>query len=434
MSIRDEILSLVKNYVSSLGHNGGDYAHVAKAYYDYHEIVALVDAALDLRWVDGELSKKFEREMARFVGTRFATFCNSGSSANLLALSALTSPLLGSRAIQPGDEIITSAVGFPTTVNPIFQVGCIPVFVDVAVSTHNPMAFSISNAITEKTKAVMIAHTLGNIWDVDAIKQICIENNLWLIEDGCDALGGEWDGRRVGSFGNLSTLSFYPAHHMATGEGGMVFTDDAVLNKIVRSFRDWGRDCWCQPGKDNTCGKRFCQRDVGDLPDGYDHKYIYSHLGYNLKSTDLQASIGLSQFKKLPEFIQDRKENWKYLAEGLKGTPWIILPTHLQKADPSWFGFVVSVEPDAPFTRNQLTQYLEEHKIGTRNVFAGNITRHPAYKGKNWRIADTVSNLANSDRVMNQSFWVGVHPQLTKRMLDYMVQTIKDFIHGITTA
>ena len=394
------------------------------------EVMEVIDVMLSGHITEGEKVRKFEREMARYLGVRYASMCNSGSSANLLALSALTSPILGSRALLPGDEIITTAVGFPTTVNPIIQIGCVPVFIDVNLTTHNTSEWWIANAITEKTKAIILAHTLGNIWNVEAVKRLAEDNQLWLIEDGCDALGGTWDGKMVGSFGDLSTLSMYPAHHMAVGEGGMVFTDNAMLNKIVRSFRDWGRECWCQPGHDNTCGKRFSQTDKGDLPDGFDHKYVYSHIGYNLKSTDLQAAIGLAQFRKLPEFVQDRKENWAYLRDELDLLrEYFVLPEPLPKAEPSWFGFVLSVRETAPFTRNQLTTYLEEHKIGTRNVFAGNLTRQPAYKGKNWRMADPLGALVNSDRVMDNSFWIGVHPQLTKRMLDYMVQTIKDFVN-----
>lgn len=408
---------------------GEDYIPPAKAKFDEDELEALVTAAIQMKWVDGELVHKLENELARYLGVRCATMVNSGSSANLLALMALTSPLLGSKALQPGDEIITSACGFPTTINPIVQAGCIPVFVDTNIPTYNPSAFAISQAITEKTKAVMLAHTLGNPFDAIAVREICRENNLYLIEDCCDALGSELDGQKVGTFGDISTLSMYPAHHIAVGEGGMVFTNSPMLNKIIRSMRDWGRDCWCLPNKDNTCGKRFCQTNQGDLPEGYDHKYTYSHVGYNLKSTDLQASIGLQQIKKLPEFIAERRENWEYLRGELDSvSKYFTLPIPTNNSNPSWFGFVLTVKKDSPFTRNEIVQYLEENRIGTRNVFAGNLTRQPAYVGKEWRIADELSGVPHSDIVLVSSFWIGVHPALTKRQLDYMILKIKEYV------
>lgn len=428
-----DVKDLVRKYHKKLhpksSKPGEDYIPPAKANFDEDELEALVTAAIKMKWVDGELVHKLENELARYLGVRCATMVNSGSSANLLAIMALTSPLLGSKALQPGDEIITSACGFPTTVNPIVQAGCIPVFVDTNIPTYNPSAFAISQAITEKTKAVMLAHTLGNPFDAIAVREICRENNLYLIEDCCDALGSELDGQKVGTFGDISTLSMYPAHHIAVGEGGMVFTNSPMLNKIIRSMRDWGRDCWCLPNKDNTCGKRFCQTDQGDLPEGYDHKYTYSHVGYNLKSTDLQASIGLQQMKKLPEFIADRRENWEYLREGLDSvSKYFTLPIPTNNSNPSWFGFVLTVKKDAPFTRNEIVQYLEENKIGTRNVFAGNLTRQPAYAGKEWRIADDLSGVPHSDIVLVSSFWIGVHPALTKRQLDYMILKIKEYV------
>jgi CDP-4-dehydro-6-deoxyglucose reductase, E1 len=428
-----DVKDLVKKYHKRLHPKntrpGEDYIPPAKAKFDEDEIEALVTAAIQMKWVDGELVHKLELELARYLGVRCATMVNSGSSANLLALMALTSPLLGSKALQPGDEIITSACGFPTTVNPIVQAGCIPVFVDTNIPTYNPSAFAISQAITEKTKAVMLAHTLGNPFDAIAVQELCRENNLWLIEDCCDALGSELDGQKVGTFGDISTLSLYPAHHIAVGEGGMVFTNSPMINKIIRSMRDWGRDCWCLPNKDNTCGKRFCQENQGDLPEGYDHKYTYSHVGYNLKSTDLQASIGLQQMKKLPEFIEDRRENWQYLRDGLDSVSnYFTLPIPTDNSTPSWFGFVLTVKKDAPFTRNQIVQYLEENKIGTRNLFAGNLTRQPAYVGKDWRIADELSGVPHSDIVLSSTFWIAVHPSLTKRQLDYMISKIQSYV------
>lgn len=701
MPTRSDILELVRQYQKEKPTHSFDagktYLPAAKAYYDSDEVVALVSAALDMKWVDGDIVKQFEREMARFMGVRFAIMTNSGSSANLLAISALTSHLFQSKRLQPGDEVITVAAGFPTTVNPIIQNGLVPVFVDINVGTYNTSPHLVDQAITEKTKAIFIAHTLGNPYDIDEIKEIAKLHNLWVIEDccfvagtriltskgevpieqikvgdlvmtrsgykevlasgmtgkkkvitklgltgtpnhpvfttsgikrldalsasdiiyvwkkntstiteqsiqdtqnqvndtcrstfgqvvekienlfihkfgetplgrflrdmksiiematpsitklvtwnfypnqhtpaytgkkmteeekhqflgtwkslenkqgygirvmtqknsivelpnslgkisqliqqfvkfvgknikhffqagqkiapanaktevevynltvdgchefiangilvhNCDALGAELDGRKIGSFGNVSTTSFYPAHLMAVGEGGMVFTDSPMIAKAVRSFRDWGRDCWCLPGKDNTCGKRFCQTNLGELPDGFDHKYVYSHVGYNLKSTDLQAAIGLEQLKKLPDFIEDRKYNWEYLREEFKKhglDKYFILPTQLQKSSPAWFGFILTIKGNCKFTRTELVEFLEEHKIGSRNLFAGNITKQPAYIGKNWRISDTVSGLPHTDIVMNRTFWIGCHPSMTKKMLDYIVETILEFV------
>lgn len=435
MTIRDDILSLVKKYhkegKSKSFTPGQTYIPAAKAYYDEKEIMALVSASLDMRWVDGEIVKRFEQEMARFLGVKFAIMTNSGSSANLLALSALTSPFFQSKRLCAGDEVITVAAGFPTTVNPIIQNGLIPAFVDVNIGTYNTTPHLVDQAITEKTKAIFIAHTLGNPYDIDEIKEIARVHNLWVIEDCCDAIGAEFDGRKVGTFGNLATTSFYPAHIMSVGEGGMVFTDSPMIAKVVRSFRDWGRDCFCPPGKDNTCGIRFKQKNKGDLPDGFDHKYIYSHIGYNLKSTDLQASIGLEQLKKLPEFLEDRKYNWEYLREQFKSKgldKYFILPTQLQRAKPAWFGFLLTIRESSKFTRNELVQYLEEKKIGSRMLFGGNLTKQPAYIGKNWKIADTVSELPHTDIILERTFWIGCHPSLTKKMLDYMVDTFVEFV------
>jgi len=429
MQIDENVRELVRNYLKPKTKfiPGESYIPVAFAVYDEKELEALVQAALGFKFVDGELSHQFELEMARFLGTRYATFCNSGSSANLLAFMSLTSSKLGSRALQPGDEVITCAVGFPTTVAPILQAGCIPVFVDVSLGTYNPTPFMVAGAITEKTKAIFLAHTLGNPYDVDAIKDIADQNELWLIEDCADAIGSRYSGKSVGTIGNISTTSFYPAHMMTTGEGGMVFTDNAMLNQIVRSLRDWGRECWCLPNRDNTCGKRFSHKNQGELPDCYDHKYVYSHIGYNLKSTDLQASIGLEQIRKLPEFIKLRKRNWSLLHSGFVESSldnYFLLPTYHEKSEPFPFGFVLTIKDTAKFTRTKLVKYLEEHKIGTRNLFGGNITRQPAFVGKG-RVADS---LPKSDVVMNNSFWIGCHPAITEEMAEYIVKTFKEFI------
>lgn len=406
---------------------GKSFIPVAKAVYDDEEVTSLVQAALDFRMVDGEVSHLFEREMAKYLGVRLATFCNSGSSANLLAFMALTSPLLGSRSLKAGDEVITSAVGFPTTVAPILQAGCIPVYVDVSLGSYNPTSYQIADAVTEKTKAIFLAHTLGNPFDVEKIRDIAEANGLWLIEDCADALGGEFNGKKLGTFGSLSTTSFYPAHMITTGEGGMVFTDNPMLNQIVRSMRDWGRSCWCLPNKDNTCGKRFTQKNQGDLPDGYDHKYTYSHLGYNLKSTDLQASIGIEQLKKLPDFVARRRQNWNYL--GIKFVKYglekfFILPTHYSNAQPAFFGFPLTVRASSGFTRSDIVQYLESRMIGTRNLFGGNITKQPAFKGKG-RISDM---LPKADIVMESTFWIGVHPGMDEHQCNYIVDTFLEFV------
>jgi CDP-6-deoxy-D-xylo-4-hexulose-3-dehydrase len=440
MKIKDElgedVRKLVHKHYKEL-HNvkkfrvGETYIPVAKAVFDELEVEALVNSSLRMKFVDGEISNTFEKELARFLGVKYATFCNSGSSANLLAFSALTSPLLGSRAIQAGDEVITCAVGFPTTVAPILQHGCIPVWVDVSIGTYNPSPHMIEDAITEKTKAIFIAHTLGNPFDAEAIKEIADRNNLWLIEDVCDGIGAEYDRQKIGTFGHISTTSFYPAHLMTTGEGGMVFTDNPMLNLIIRSFRDWGRSCFCPPGKDNTCGHRFSQNEKarGELPEGFDHKYIYSHVGYNLKSTDLQASIGLEQLKKLPEFIRLRRENWlelklKLFNEGLH--KYFILPEVYNKSRPAPFGLIITLKEDVKFTRKELVEYLEEHKIGTRHLFGGNLSKQPAFVGKG--IIPELGGLPKADIVMKNSFWIGVHPAITSEMIDYIVSTFVEFM------
>jgi CDP-6-deoxy-D-xylo-4-hexulose-3-dehydrase len=388
---------------------------------DAEDIKAVVDSALDGWFTTGRWAKDFERKLARFIGVRSASLVNSGSSANLVALSALTSPKLGERQLRPGDEVITVAAGFPTTVNPIFQNRLVPVFLDVTLPTYEIDVTRLEEARSEKTKAVMIAHTLGNVFNLDAITAFCKKYNLWLIEDCCDALGSTYKGQKVGTFGDIATVSFYPAHHITMGEGGAVLTDKPQLQVLIDSFRDWGRDCWCEPGVDNTCGKRF-DWQLGTLPCGYDHKYTYSHVGYNLKATDMQAALGVSQIAKLPHFIERRKENFRYLKNALKPLEeFLVLPVAGEHADPSWFGFPIGVKPGAPFTRDQLTRDLEANKIGTRLLFAGNLLRQPAYEGLEYRV---IGDMTGSDYVMNNVFWIGVYPGLTTEMLDYMASTL----------
>lgn len=389
--------------------------------FDDEELVNLVEAALDFWLTTGRFADQFEREFARSFGVEHCILVNSGSSANLLALSCLTSPSLGERRLHPGDEVITVASAFPTTVNPIIQNQLVPVFLDVTIPTYNVDVARFEKAYSERTRAVMLAHTLGNPFDLDAVMKFVRRHNLWLIEDCCDALGATYEGRKVGTFGDLATASFYPAHHITMGEGGAVLTSSPLLNKLVASFRDWGRDCCCDPGKDNTCGKRFGWQ-LGNLPYGYDHKYIYSHIGYNLKLTDMQAAVGVAQLKKLPVFISKRQENFQYLYDGLKDMErYFILPEATTNSGPSWFGFPLAVRPEAPFARDQVVQYLERHKIATRLLFAGNIVRQPAYcgDGVQYRV---IGDLKNSDLVMNQVFWIGVYPGLSREMLDYILE------------
>ena len=388
------------------------------------DICAVVESALDGWFTTGRWAKDFEKKLARFVGVRSASLVNSGSSANLVALSALCSPKLGDRQLKPGDEVITVAAGFPTTVNPIIQNRLVPVFLDVTLPTYEVDVTRLEEAYSPKVKAVMIAHTLGNVFNLDAITAFCRKYNLWLVEDCCDALGSTYKGRKVGTFGDIATVSFYPAHHITMGEGGAVLTDKPALQVLIDSWRDWGRDCWCEPGKDNTCGKRF-DWQLGTLPCGYDHKYTYSHIGYNLKPTDMQAALGVSQISKLPHFIERRKENFKYLKNALLPLEDVlVLPVATEDSDPSWFGFPIAVREDAPFTRDELTRHLDAKKIGTRLLFAGNLLRQPAYAGIECRV---IGDLKNTDYVMNQVFWLGVFPGLTEPMLDYIASTVKDF-------
>lgn len=428
--LRQQILDLTAQFQAEVSAKkdfvpGVSSVPVSGKVIDGEDVAAVVDSALDAWFTTGRWAKDFERKLARFIGVRSASLVNSGSSANLVAFSALTSPKLGDRQIKPGDEVITVAAGFPTTVNPILQNRCVPVFIDVTLPTYEVDVTMLEAARSEKTKAVMIAHTLGNVFDLDAVTAFCKKYNLWLVEDCCDALGSTYKGQKVGTFGDIATVSFYPAHHITMGEGGAVLTDKPALQVLIDSFRDWGRDCWCEPGVDNTCGKRF-DWQLGTLPCGYDHKYTYSHVGYNLKATDMQAALGVAQIAKLPHFIERRKENFNYLKSALKPLEDVlVLPQATEGADPSWFGFPIGVKENAPFTRDQLTKALEAAKIGTRNIFAGNLTRQPAYEGWEFRV---VGDLKNTDFVMNQTFWIGVFPGLDKPMLDHIVKTMADFV------
>lgn len=389
------------------------------------EFVNLVDAALDGWLTTGRYNTAFEQNLGKFLGVPHVLTCNSGSSANLLALTALTSPQLGERALRPGDEVITAAAGFPTTVNPILQNALVPVFVDSEIPTYNPSPASIEAAITPKTRAIMLAHTLGNPFDAQALRELADRHGLWLIEDCCDALGSTIHGRKVGTFGHVGTLSFYPAHHITMGEGGAVFTADPQLKRILESFRDWGRDCWCNPGCDNTCGKRF-DWQLGDLPAGYDHKYVYSHLGYNLKITDMQAAVGLAQLERVDGFIAARKRNFTELRERLSGLQeFLILPEATPESDPAWFGFPVTLRDEASFDRVTLLKYLDQHKIGTRLLFAGNLTRQPYMANRHYRISGV---LKNADRIMTNTFWLGIQPALGSDMLAYVADQIKIFL------
>ena len=427
--LRQEILRLVVAYYdrafpASKFVPGETPVPVSGRVFDADDLCHLVDASLDFWLTTGRYAEQFEKEFARFMGVRHAILCNSGSSANLLALSALTSPKLGERRLEPGDEVITVAAGFPTTVNPIVQSGLVPVFVDIELGTYNIDVGFLEEAVGSQTRAIMLAHTLGNPFDVDAVLEVAKRHQLWLIEDNCDALGSTYRGQLTGTFGDLATLSFYPAHHITMGEGGCVLTNRPKLKILTESFRDWGRDCWCDPGKDNSCGKRF-EWQLGDLPFGYDHKYIYAHIGYNLKLTEMQAAIGVAQLKKVPDFIARRESNWRLLYEGLESLDeFFILPRATLGSEPSWFGFPITVRPDAPFTRNDLIGHLERNKIATRLLFGGNLTRQPAYQNVPYRVVGT---LVNTDMVMNQTLWLGVYPGLSRVQLEYVIETIAGF-------
>lgn len=427
---RRKILDLVRDhYIEAFPPRefvpGETAVPVSGKVFDEDEIFNLVDASLDFWLTTGRYAARLERALARFVGVRHSFLCNSGSSANLLALSALTSHTLGDRALRPGDEVITVAAGFPTTLNPIIQNRLIPVFVDVELATYNIDVSALDDALSTKTRAIMIAHTLGNPFDVDAVTTFATANNLWLIEDNCDALGSTYRGRTTGSFGDVSTCSFYPAHHITTGEGGAVFTNAPSLKPLIESFREWGRDCWCEPGADNTCGKRF-DWQMGDLPHGYDHKYIYDHIGYNLKMTDMQAAVGLAQMGKLDRFTEVRKHNWKILTDGLEPLDeFILLPVASANSEPSWFGYAISITERAPFDRRQLVRFLEDRRIATRLLFGGNLARQPAYLDVPSR---SIGDLPNSDFVMHNTLWLGVYPGLTEEMLAYVVESIHEFV------
>ena len=409
---------------------GKSRVNYAGRVFDEREMVNLVDSSLEFWLTYGCWSKRFEKGLADYLGVRFALLVNSGSSANLLAFMTLTSPLLGERRVKRGDEVITVAAGFPTTIAPIVQYGAVPVFVDMELDTVNIDVTKLEAAVSAKTKAVMLAHTLGNPFDVKAVKAFCEKHNLWLIEDNCDALGSKFAGKFTGTWGDIGTSSFYPPHHMTMGEGGAVYTNDPLLKKIALSIRDWGRDCWCESGVDNTCGCRFTKQ-FGRLPLGYDHKYVYAHFGYNLKASDMQAAIGCAQLEKFPSFVEKRKVNFNRLYEGLKDLPQLRLFGKNPEADPSWFGFLMTVKPDAGFSRTDLTRYLEAKNVQTRNLFAGNILRHPCFdslvEGVDYRVAGT---LDNTETIMDATFWIGLYPGMGERRIDYMIETIRRFCRG----
>jgi CDP-4-dehydro-6-deoxyglucose reductase, E1 len=426
---RDDILAAVRGYaqgslVPAPFVPGETTVPVSGKVLDAEDIACLVDSSLDGWLTSGRFTAEFQRALAQYVGARSATFVNSGSSANLAALSALTSPKIGPRRLRPGDEVLTVAAGFPTTVNPILQNGLKPVFVDVEIGTYDAVAEQLREAVGPRTRAIMMAHTLGNPFDLDTVTELCREHDLWLVEDFCDALGSTYRGQRTGSFGDTATVSFYPAHHITTGEGGAVFTKSPLIRRQVESFRDWGRDCYCETGKDDTCGKRF-QWQLGDLPEGYDHKYTYSHIGYNLKATDMQAALGVSQLRKIDTFVERRNQNFDLLHKLLDGVEGLILPRATEHSQPSWFGFPITLEPGYPVDREDLLRHLDAKKIGTRLVFAGNLLRQPAYRGIDARV---VGDLRASDVVMTRSFWLGVYPGLTEPMLEYVAEVLTGYL------
>ena len=437
--LREQVISAALKYYEfkhkeKKSFSPGDRIAYAGRVFDEREIAALVDASLDFWLTTGRYAEKFEKDFAQFLGVKYCSLTNSGSSANLLAFMALTSPKLGDRRIRRGDEVITVAAGFPTTVAPIIQYGAIPVFVDVTLPTYNIDCSQLEQALSEKTKAVMVAHTLGNPFDLSAVKDFCNLHGLWLVEDNCDALGskynykGEW--KYTGTIGHIGTSSFYPPHHMTMGEGGSVYTNDGLLKRLVESFRDWGRDCWCPSGRDNTCKQRFTQQ-FGALPKGYDHKYVYSHFGYNLKVTDMQAAIGCAQLEKLPQFIEARKKNWKTLRDGLDGlSEKLILPEPSKNSDPSWFGFLLTVRENAGITRDAIVDHLEKHGIQTRMLFAGNLIKHPCFDEMRCRKEGFgCRELINTDRIMSESFWFGVYPGMTEGMSEFVIDTIKNSVN-----
>lgn len=396
--------------------------------YDEKELINLVDSSLEFWLTSGRYAKEFETKLAEFIGVKHCLLTNSGSSANLLAISALTSPLLKERQLKPGDEVITTACGFPTTLNPIIQNNLVPVFIDVDLATYTIQSEKIEKAITPKTKAIFVAHTLGNPNNIEKILKIAKKHKLWFVEDNCDALGSKYNGRYTGTYGHIATCSFYPAHHITMGEGGALLTNDPMLNRIILSFRDWGRDCWCDPGHDNTCNRRFSQQ-FGKLPLGYDHKYVYSHIGYNLKVTDMQAAVGCAQLAKLPKFIEARIKNYKYLYDNLKKyEQYLLLPEPVKNSEPSWFGFPILVKDNASFTRADIVNYLENNKIATRMLFGGNLIKQPAYENIKYRLHD---NLNNTDTVMNNLFWIGVYPGITKVKIEFIIKIFDSFFKSI---
>ncbi len=432
--LRAKILDLVTEYHAADEASQADFVpgespvRVSGRVYGVEEMQLLVESGLDFWLTTGRFAEQFERRFAEWMGTKYCLLVNSGSSANLVAMSALTSPSLGDRRLVPGDEVITVAAGFPTTVNPIIQNRLVPVFLDVALGSYDVDVSRFEEAFSPKTRAIMIAHTLGNPFDIETVMEFANQHNLWVIEDNCDAVGSKFAGKKTGTFGHIATVSFYPAHHMTTGEGGAVLTSNHLLKKVMESFRDWGRDCYCAPGVSNTCRKRFGWQ-LGDLPFGYDHKYTYSHIGYNLKLTDMQAAVGCAQLDRLEGFIAKRRENFEILYAGLAPlSDYFVLPQWHAKAEPSWFGFPLTIREDAPFTRNELVAHLDKRKIDTRLIFAGNLVRQPAYKDAEYRV---VGSLENTDRVMNSSFWIGVFPGLTREMLEYCIETISAFVMAV---
>jgi len=432
--IRNKILSLTREFYKEKFSNNNfipskSRVNYAGRVFDENELVNLVDASLDFWLTEGRFSESFAEKISEFLGIQNVILVNSGSSANLIAFSALTSEKLGDRRLKPGDEVISVAAGFPATVTPIIQNNCVPVFVDVDIPTYNIDIEMMKKAISEKTKCIFLAHTLGNPFNLDEVMKVAQENNLWLIEDNCDAFGSKYNGKYTGTFGDISTISFYPAHHITTGEGGAVCTNNEQLARIIKSFRDWGRDCYCAGGENNTCGKRFLQQ-FGTLPFGYDHKYVYSEIGYNLKMTDMQAAVGAAQIDKLPSFCEQRKRNFhEYKRIFNKYSDYFILPEATENADPAWFSFIVTLKEDAPFKRDELTKYLNDNLIETRNLFAGNMIRQPAFIGKNFRIAD---HLNNSDYIMNNTFFLGTYPGNTLEKLEYIEKIIDSFMQNFT--
>ena len=434
--LKKEILEKVKEYYELIHKpiqnrefiEGKSRINYAGRVFDENEMINLVDSSLEFWLTYGKYSKEFEKKFSNFLGVQYTLLVNSGSSANLLAFFALTSPLLKDRQIKRGDEVITVAACFPTTVAPIVQYGAIPVFVDMELETFNIDVEKIEKAITPKTKAIMMAHTLGNPFDIKKIKEFCEKYNLWLIEDNCDALGSKYKGKYTGTWGDIGTSSFYPPHHITTGEGGAVYTNNPLLKKILLSMRDWGRDCWCESGVDNTCGHRFTQK-FGKLPLGYDHKYVYSHFGFNLKITDMQAAIGLAQLEKLPKFIKKRQENWQILYNGLKDIDEFILVKPQKYSEPSWFGFIITIKDGVNFSRSDIVKYLEKNNIQTRNLFAGNMTKHPMLEsledGVDYKV---IGDLKNTDKIMNDSFWIGIYPGMDNKAIDYMIKKIREFV------